>query len=117
MSGWRSSDSSAPGTITDAPTSPPMASSAMRTLSDMLDLGGNSPGAGRCSARRDGRGTGDNTVSAGRYHTLLGIDAVLGCGHRFRFPRPDRNPASAAKGLSPASPLAGGSNTAPGLRG
>src|ERR1700745_1138290 len=32
MSGWRLSDSSAPGTTTAAPWSPPMASSAMRTL-------------------------------------------------------------------------------------
>ena len=35
MSGWRFNDSSAPGTTTDAPTSPPMASSAIRTLSGM----------------------------------------------------------------------------------
>ncbi len=32
MPGWRLSDSSAPGTTTDAPWSPPMASSAIRTL-------------------------------------------------------------------------------------
>src|SRR5260370_2934702 len=32
MSGWRLRDSSAPGTATAAPWSPPMASSAMRTL-------------------------------------------------------------------------------------
>src|ERR1700736_1768018 len=32
VSGWRCRDISAPGTTTDAPTSPPMASSAIRTL-------------------------------------------------------------------------------------
>ena len=35
MSGWRVSADSAPGTTTDGPWSPPMASSAMRTLSGM----------------------------------------------------------------------------------
>src|SRR5215467_14637367 len=35
MSGWRVSEMSAPGNMTAAPWSPPMASSAMRTLSGM----------------------------------------------------------------------------------
>src|SRR5215831_19835508 len=102
------SDSSAPGRTTDAPTSPPMASSAIRTLSDMLDLGGKFPGAGRCSARREGRGTGDNSVSAGRYNTLLGLGAVPECLQLPRFPGPVRSPANAANGLSRVSLPGGG---------
>ena len=44
--------SAAPGTITDGPKSPPMASSAIRTLSGMDDLEGASAGAGPWSIRQ-----------------------------------------------------------------
>src|SRR3954447_23881344 len=39
MLGCRSSDNSAPSTVTDGPWSPPMVSSAIRTLSGMNNLG------------------------------------------------------------------------------
>ncbi len=91
MSGWRASDSSAPGTTTDAPWSPPMASSAMRTLWGMARqyrVGG-----------RHKRGT---------HHPCL-PPCPVAC--------PFFNAASGANGRAESSPAAGAWNTAPGLRG
>ena len=52
MPGCRSSEICAPGTTTDGPKSPPMASSAIRTLSGMDDLEGASTAAGPLIVRQ-----------------------------------------------------------------
>ncbi len=93
-SGMPVSESSAPGTTTEGPWSPPMASSAMRTLSDM-DRGGTIPGRGR------------ETTGLWRQEQ----------GHLSVPPSPFLSAARAANGWSPASEVGGAWKTAPSLRG
>ena len=110
MSGCRASDSSAPGTTTDGPWSPPMASSAMRTFSGMNDLGDRDK---HVPAAAPGRAERDNS---GRPRTQQGTPIIAG----RPIPRPAGpffSAASAANGCAADSPADRSSNTAPGLRG
>ena len=88
MPGWRVSDSSAPGTTTAAPWSPPMASSAMRTLWGM------------------------NRRIPCRQRTQQGA-IIRRCVRLCPF----FSAASAANGLTERRPTDGPAKTAPGLRG
>ncbi len=68
----RASDSAAPGTTTDAPWSPPMASSAIRTFSgmDYPGLGLKAPGKSVLRERRPAATRRDHSVSAAGHKDL-----------------------------------------------
>ncbi len=83
MPGCRSSEICAPGTTTDGPKSPPMASSAIRTLSGMNDLEGAPAAAGPLVIRKRRPGL---TIAC------RGGSMPVRCGHE-----PPRSFLSAAK--------------------
>ena len=117
MSGWRVSEISAPGNTTEAPWSPPMASSAMRTLSGMEST----------SAASDRRSPAD-TVSADGSATAATIAVAAGARQAGCWLRSTAccrltsaaagrffSAASAAKGCVAAVFAFGGANSAPGF--
>ena len=114
MSGWRVSEISAPGKTTEAPWSPPIASSAMRTLSGMDRLWRRWHGRRQLSQMGSTHG-GDHNRSVAADKPVLAPFHDLPAAHDWPPPRFFFSASSAAKGCSPASSTLGGANCGAGL--